>query len=87
MKIAEAESLEAEIQKLREENATLRRQADELATVESALKKAESRAETLEEKVCIGYHALTHDFEYARTDGYTHTRASYTKGKRTKRHV
>ncbi|KAF8307009.1 hypothetical protein DL93DRAFT_2119954 [Clavulina sp. PMI_390] len=51
VKIAEAESLESEIQKLREENASLKRQTDELTTVQAALKKAESRAEVLEEKM------------------------------------
>lgn len=43
--------MEADIAKLREENATLRRQADELSSASAALKKAEARAETLEEKV------------------------------------
>jgi homeobox protein cut-like len=49
--VAEVETLEVETQKLREENSELRRRLAETPTLEASLKKAEAKAETLEEKV------------------------------------
>jgi homeobox protein cut-like len=51
VKVAEAEILESEVNRLREENADLRKRAAEIPNLESAAKKAEARAELLEGKV------------------------------------
>lgn len=51
MKVAEVETLEAEIHKLREENSELCLRAAETSTLETSLKKAEAKVGTLEEKV------------------------------------
>ena len=51
VKVAEARELESEVQRLKEENATLRKRLSESSSLESAKKKAESRVEQLEQKV------------------------------------
>ncbi|KAG8983624.1 hypothetical protein FRB90_005867, partial [Tulasnella sp. 427] len=51
VKVAEAQVLESELNRLREENAELRGKLGELSSLENAKKKAESRAEVLEEKM------------------------------------
>jgi homeobox protein cut-like len=51
VKAAEASEFENEIKKLREENAELRRRTGEITSLEAAKKKAESKAEQLEQKV------------------------------------
>ncbi|KAG8927470.1 hypothetical protein FRC01_007453 [Tulasnella sp. 417] len=51
VKVAEAQVLESELNRLREENAELRGKLGELSSLESAKKKAETRAEVLEEKM------------------------------------
>ncbi|KAF9520295.1 hypothetical protein BS47DRAFT_1370453 [Hydnum rufescens UP504] len=51
VKVAEAEILESEVNRLREENADLRKRATEIPNLESAAKKAEARAELLEGKM------------------------------------
>ena len=43
--------LESELNRLREENLDLKKQVGEIAGVEDKRKKAEAKAETLEEKV------------------------------------
>ena len=53
MKIAETRDLEEEVQRLRNENADLKKRTLELASLEAARKKAELRSEQLEEKVDI----------------------------------
>lgn len=53
MKVAEARVLESELNRLREENLDLKKQAGEVAVVEEKLRKSEARAETLEEKVSV----------------------------------
>ena len=60
MKIAEARDLEDELQRVKADNAELQRRVSELASIEAAKKKAETRAEQLEEKArLLGYaHAL-----------------------------
>lgn len=55
MKIAETRDLEEEVQRLRNDNADLKKHTAELANVEAARKKAELRAEQLEEKVRTFY--------------------------------
>lgn len=50
MKVAEARDLEDELQRVTVENAELQRRISELANIDAAKKKAESRAEQLEEK-------------------------------------
>lgn len=54
MKIAEARELEAEMQRLRDENADLRKQLNESSPLEASKKKAEARVEQLEQKVRHG---------------------------------
>lgn len=51
MKAAEAIELEMEVQRLRDENAELRRRTGEVSALETAKKKAEVKAEQLEAKV------------------------------------
>ena len=51
MKVAEAKELETELQRLREENVELRKRLSETASLESAKKKAEAKAEQLEQRV------------------------------------
>lgn len=58
MKIAEAEVLEAELQRIRDDNADLRRRVAEISALEAAAKRAEARAELLEEKVRLTLHML-----------------------------
>ena len=53
VKVAEAKDLETELQRLREENSDLRKRLNETSSLESAKKKAEARAEQLEQKVCV----------------------------------
>jgi homeobox protein cut-like len=56
VKIAEAGDLEDELQRVKAENAELQKRVSELANIDGAKKKAESRAEQLEEKArLIGY--------------------------------
>jgi homeobox protein cut-like len=50
-KVGEREELEAELQKVKIENAELRRKVTDSATLEAAKKRAEDRAEALEQKV------------------------------------
>lgn len=52
MKAAEANDLESEVKRLRDENAELRRRAGDVAMLEAAKKKTEVKAEQLEQKVC-----------------------------------
>jgi homeobox protein cut-like len=52
VKIAEARDLQDELQRVKTENAELQRRVAEFANVEAAKKKAEGRAEQLEEKAC-----------------------------------
>lgn len=54
VRAAEAGELEAEVKRLRDENAELRRRAGEVAALEAAKKKVDARAEQLEAKVCTG---------------------------------
>ena len=51
VKVAEARMLESELGRLREENAELKKQVGDMGAVEEKRKKAESRAEQLEERV------------------------------------
>lgn len=53
MKVAEAHDLEADLQRMRDENAELRRRLNETASLEVAKKKADARVEQLEEKVRV----------------------------------
>lgn len=56
MKIAETRDLEDELQRVKAENAELQRRVSELANIDAAKKKAESRAEQLEEKARLTDH-------------------------------
>lgn len=51
MKVSEAQALEVEVQRLREENAELRRKNNEISSLEAAKKRAETKVEGLEQKV------------------------------------
>jgi homeobox protein cut-like len=54
--VEEAQTLELEMARLREENADLRRRIGETSALEAAKKRADARAEQLEEKVCGALH-------------------------------
>ena len=56
MKVAETRDLEDELQRVKAENAELQRRVSELANIDAAKKKAESRVEQLEEKACLADH-------------------------------
>ncbi len=56
MKIAETRDLEDELQRVKAENVELQRRVSELANMDAAKKKAESRAEQLEEKARLIGH-------------------------------
>lgn len=51
VKVAEARMLESELGRLREENAELKKRAEEGRGVEDKLKRAEKRADALEKEV------------------------------------
>jgi homeobox protein cut-like len=53
VKIAETRDLEDELQRVKADNIELQRRVSELANLEASKKKAESRAEQLEEKVRV----------------------------------
>ncbi|KAI9456520.1 CASP C terminal-domain-containing protein [Lactarius psammicola] len=56
VKIAEARDLEDELQRVKADNVELQRRVSELASLETAKKRAESRAEQLEEKMDATIH-------------------------------
>jgi homeobox protein cut-like len=56
VKIAETRDLEDELQRVKAENAELQGRVSELANIDAAKKKAESRAEQLEEKARLTDH-------------------------------
>lgn len=58
MKIAETRDLQDELERVKAENTELQRRVTEFANVDAAKKKAESKAEQLEEKACLIGHAL-----------------------------
>lgn len=86
VKVAEARELEYELQRMRDENAELRRKLAETASLEAAKKKAETRIEHLEQKVrqygCDGRQVLTHT-----ADGRHGTGESHAEGERTERNL
>ncbi|RDB24925.1 Protein CASP [Hypsizygus marmoreus] len=51
VKVAEALEVEAELRRLRDENAELKKRVSELATIENAKKKSDARVEQLEQKM------------------------------------
>lgn len=51
VKAAEARELELEVQRLKQENADLRRRTEEVSALETAKAKAEEKAEQLERKM------------------------------------
>lgn len=56
MKVAETRDLEDELQRVKTENAELQGRVSELANMDAAKKKAESKAEQLEEKARLSGH-------------------------------
>jgi homeobox protein cut-like len=56
VKVAETRDLEDELQRVKTENAELQRRVSELAIIDAAKKKAESKAEQLEEKARLSDH-------------------------------
>lgn len=52
MKIAETRDLEDEVQRIRSENAELRKRIAEFASTQTAKRRAETKLGQLEEKVC-----------------------------------
>ena len=53
VKVAEARMMDSEMKRLREENAELKRQVGEISSLEASRKRAEKKAEDLEEKVSL----------------------------------
>lgn len=53
VKVAEALEHEAELERLREENAELKRRVNDFSSVESAKKKLETKVEQLEGRVWL----------------------------------
>ncbi|EJD42675.1 hypothetical protein AURDEDRAFT_145653 [Auricularia subglabra TFB-10046 SS5] len=51
VKVAEAQVVQSELQRLRDDNAELKRRVQDLSALDAAKKKAEARAEQLEEKM------------------------------------
>lgn len=51
MKAAEARELEVELQRMRDENAELRKRLNEVSSLEASKKKADAKVEQLETKV------------------------------------
>jgi homeobox protein cut-like len=66
VKIAETRDLEDELQRVKAENVELQRHVSELANIDAAKKKAESRAEQLEEKASLNDQACS---EHGLTSG------------------
>jgi homeobox protein cut-like len=56
VKIAETRDLEDELQRVKAENTELQKRVSELANIDAAKKKVESRAEQLEEKARVIDH-------------------------------
>jgi homeobox protein cut-like len=56
VKVAEARDLEDELQRVKAENAELQSRVSELASIDAAKRKADSRAEQLEEKARLIDH-------------------------------
>jgi hypothetical protein len=81
--------MDAELQRLRDDNADLRRRVGEFANIEAAKKKADARVEQLEQRVCGVYMysclALMQPCEYA--DGGDDTGEDFAKGKRTECYI
>jgi len=61
VKVAEARMLESELSRLRDENADLKKHVGELGSVEEKRKKADKRAEQLEEKVRVWGSLVLHE--------------------------
>jgi type II secretory pathway component PulM len=59
VKIAETRDLEDELQRVKAENAELQGRVSEIANIDAARKKAENRAEQLEERACLINHVST----------------------------
>ena len=86
MKVAEARELETELQRMKEENAELRKRLNETSVLESAKKKAEARAEQLEQRVShimLDYCAML----TCLLDGRDDSGEGHAKRKRTERDV
>lgn len=54
VKVGEAHALEAEVQRLRDDNADLRRRVAEVSSLEASKKKIQARLDQVEEKVRSG---------------------------------
>jgi hypothetical protein len=91
VKVSEARELESELQRLREENADLRKKLGESANIEAARKKAEVRVETLESKVrpsnYDGMWLMDCILGWAWADGRYDSGEGSPEGKRTERNI
>jgi hypothetical protein len=84
VKVAEAQVVEAELQRIREENVELKIRLNEIQALDAAKKKAESRAELLEEKVSDSDVIGCELMKIHTIDGRHDPRAGDGKGKRVK---
>lgn len=82
MKVTEAMEHEAELQRLREENADLKKRINDFSNVENAKKKAETRIEQLEQKVAgFSHFAIYKVLMLYNTDGQSDPREGFSEGK------
>ena len=71
---------EAELQRLREENADLKKRINDFSNVETAKKKAEARIEQLEQKVlCILHVVILNVHLRYDTDGQLNSREGFSE--------
>ena len=81
VKVAEARMLESELGRLREENGDLKKQLAESSTLEDRLKKADKRADDMEQRV--SYNPPLADVEAdVSLDGRPDTRSRELQGER-----
>lgn len=90
VKAAEARELEAELRRMRDENADLRKRLNEVSSLEAAKKKADAKIEQLETKACLTLRnyvlqQLTFDPNTSYIDGRHDSREGHAEGKRAQR--
>jgi hypothetical protein len=85
VKVSEAQALEIEVQRLREENAELRRKNNEIGSLEAAKKRADAKVESLEQKVRPLVTRPVCPVGLILPDGRSHQRTSGPEGGRAER--
>ena len=82
VKVGETKELEAEIQRLKNDNAELRQKVAESTSLETARKRAEDKLETVQNKVCASLAMLS---QLTPVDGRHDSRKGGAKGERAQR--